>query len=471
MLFSWLLARRHGGAFCFRIEDTDRTRLVPDSIQSMVQDFAWLGLDVDEGPTTTELNDAGYGWDGGNGFAPGPAPFIQSLRLPRYREVAEQLIAAGHAYRCDCTSERLEAERLAQQARSEPPGYSGFCRTRNVPADVPHVVRFRIPDGATVTFNDAIRGPIVWDPVILRDMVILKTDGYPTYHLSSTVDDHDMAISHVLRGEEWISTTPLHVLLYRALGWEAPAIAHLPVIVGNDGKKLSKRHGATFVRNFRDEGYLPDALLNYLLLNGWSAGGGDEQEILTRDEMIARFSLGGVHAAPATFSYDKLAWMNGVYMRNTPDEALTALIMPFLLQAGLQADRDQVRKMIPYIRERMTTTLKDAVPLLEFLFVEPIPFGPAQAADLKVKDEDARRILATTHAALAPLQAFEPADVEAALHGLPEAAGASKKAAFMTVRVAITGRKATPPLFECIAVLGKPRAIERIDRALAALPA
>src|SRR5262249_23613490 len=162
------------------------------------------------------------------------------------------------------------------------------------PADVPHVIRFRIPDGVSVTFNDAIRGPIVWAPVILRDMVILKTDGYPTYHLAASVDDHDMAISHVLRGEEWISTTPLHVLLYRAVGWKPPVIAHLPVIVGNDGKKLSKRHGATFVRTFREDGYLPDALLNYLLLNGWSAGGGDEQEILTRDEMIARFSLDGV---------------------------------------------------------------------------------------------------------------------------------------------------------------------------------
>jgi glutamyl-tRNA synthetase len=469
MLFGWLLARHESGVFCYRIEDTDRTRLVPDAIRSMLEDFDWCSLDVDEGPTATELHEAGYGWEGARGFHPAPVSSIQSLRLPRYREVAEQLIATGHAYRCDCSPERLEQERTEQQGRGEAPGYSGRCRARNVPADGPHVIRFRIPEGAAVTFHDAIRGDVVWNPVILRDTVILKTDGFPTYHLCSLVDDHDTATTHVLRGEEWLSSTPLHMLIYRALEWQPPTIAHLPVIVGKDGKKLSKRHGATFVKNFREDGYLPQALLNYLLLNGWSAGGGDEQEILTREEMIARFTLQNVHAAPATFSYEKLAWMNGVYMRSTPDEELTSLIMPFLLAAGLPADRGQVVRMIPHIRERMTVTLKDAVPLLEFLFIEPSTFGPVQATDLKVNAEDARRILQTAHAALLPLSSFEPGDVDGALHGLPDAAGVSKKAAFMTVRVAVTGRKATPPLFECISVLGKPRSLERLERGISAL--
>jgi glutamyl-tRNA synthetase len=338
-----------------------------------------------------------------------------------------------------------------------------------VSASVPHVIRFHIPAGSAVIFHDAIRGEVVWDPVVLRDAVILKTDGYPTYHLCSLVDDHDAGTTHVLRGEEWLPSTPLHLLIYRALGWTPPIIAHLPVIIGKDGKKLSKRHGATFVKNFREEGYLPHALLNYLLLNGWAAGGGDEQEVMTREEMIARFTLEQVHAAPATFSYEKLAWMNGLYMRNTPDAELTALIMPFLLQAGLAADQSQVRRMIPHIRERLTTTLKDAVPLLEFLFVETEPFGPRQAADLKLAPADARRILETALAAARPLESFEAPDLERALHDLPEASGASKKAAFMTVRVAITGRKVTPPLFESIAVLGKERAIERLERGIAAL--
>jgi glutamyl-tRNA synthetase len=399
-------------------------------------------------------------------------PSIQSLRLPRYREVARQLLASGHAYRCDCSPERLESEREAQQTRGETTGYSGFCRTRNVSADVAHVIRFHIPEGSAVTFADAIRGEVVWDPVILRDAVILKSDGYPTYHLCSLVDDHDTGITHVLRGEEWLPSTPLHILIYRALGWTPPIIAHLPVIIGKDGRKLSKRHGATFVKNFRDEGYLPHALLNYLLLNGWSAGGGDEQEIMTRQEMIARFTLEQVHAAPATFSYEKLAWMNGIYMRNTSDAQLTALIMPFLLQAGLPADASQVRRMLPYIRERMTNTLKDAVPLLEFLFVEPVPFDPQQAAaDLKLGSAEVRRILEAARAAIRPLDSFEPPDLERALRSLPSTTGASKKAAYMTVRVAITGRKVSPPLFECISILGKPRAIERLERAIAALSA
>lgn len=259
------------------------------------------------------------------------------------------------------------------------------------------------------------------------------------------------------------------MLIYRALGWTPPIIAHLPMIIGPDGRKLSKRHGATFVKNFREEGYLPHALLNYLLLNGWSAGRGDEQEIMTREEMIARFTLEQVHAAPATFSYEKLAWMNGVYMRNTSDAELTALIMRFLLQAGLAADASQVRRMLPHIRERMTSTLKDAVPLLEFLFVETVPFGPQQAADLKLAPAEVRRILEAALAAIRPLESFEPPDVERALRNLPVTSGALKKATYMTVRVAITGRKVTPPLFECISVLGKPRAIERLERGIAAL--
>ncbi len=471
MLFGWLLARHTGGVFCYRIEDTDRTRRVPDAIRSMLEDFEWSHIDVDEGPTAEELHEAGYGWEGAKGFPPSRVLSIQSLRLPRYKEVAEQLVASGHAYRCDCSPERLEAQRQAQQARNETAGYDGYCRTRNVSADVPHVIRFHIPDGTKVTFPDGIRGEVVWDPVILKDAVIMKTDGYPTYHLCSLVDDHDTATTHVLRGEEWLPSAPLHMLIYQALGWTPPIIAHLPVIIGKDGRKLSKRHGATFVKNFREDGYLPDALLNYLLLNGWSAGGGDEQEVMTRQEMIERFTLEQVHAAPATFSYVKLAWMTGLYMRNTPDAELTALIMPFLLQAGLPAEESQVRRMIPYIRERMTTTLKDAIPLVEFLFVETAPLGPQQAADLKVDPAAARRILESSLAAIRPLEVFEPSDIEGALHDLPDTSGTSKKAAFMTVRVAVTGRKVTPPLFECMSVLGKPRTTERIERGIAALSA
>jgi glutamyl-tRNA synthetase len=469
MLFSWLLARHFGGTFIYRLEDTDRARLVPESVKGMVDDFAWLGLDIDEGPTAAELQQAGYAWEGAAGFRAGAAPCIQSLRLLRYREIAEQLIRDGVAYRCDCTPERLDAERQEQMARGEQAGYSGFCRERHVPADVTHVVRFRIADRSVVHFHDALRGTITWDPVILRDTVILKSDGFPTYHLAATVDDHDMAISHVLRGEEWISTTPLHVMLNEALGWKQPAIAHLPVMVGKDGKKLSKRHGATFCSTFREDGYLPQALLNYVLLNGWSPGGGEESEVMSRDEMIARFSLDAVQSSPAQFSYEKLAWMNGVYLRNTPDGELARVLEPFVAPVASPDQRDQLRRMIPYIRERLTGSLKDAIPLVDWLFADQVTFGPAQVNDLKISPEDAARMLTASRDALMPVDPFEPAAIESALHVIPDTTGLSKKAVFMGIRVAVTGRKATPPLFECISVLGKTRTLERLQDGVAAL--
>jgi glutamyl-tRNA synthetase len=471
MLFSWLLARGSGGQFLFRIEDTDRTRLVPDSIRSMVEDFEWLGLDIDEGPTREDLDRAGFGWEGAKGFQGGAQPYIQSLRLPRYREVAEQLVARGFAYRCDCSAERLEAEREEQTRRGEPTGYSGFCRQRNVPPSSPHVIRFLIPDGSAVRFDDAIRGTILWDPVVLKDTVILKTDGFPTYHLGATVDDHDMRITHVLRGEEWISTTPLHCMLYQALEWERPAIAHLPVILGSDGKKLSKRHGAAFCKTYREEGYLAPALLNYLLLNGWSPADGDAKEILTREEMIARFSLGRVNSAPATFSPDKLNWMNAVYMRNTPDEDLTALIAPFVSAAGFAVDRERLRRILPAIRERLTQSLKDAVPLVEFLFVDRVPFGPSEIGELKLRPEQATALLSRVRDIARETSDFTASALEEAMKSLPETLGLPKKAVFMCIRQAVTGRKVTPPLFDSIAVLGRAQTLERLDAALAAIAA
>lgn len=466
LLFSWLLARRNNGKFLYRIEDTDRTRLVPESVRSMMEDFAWLGLDIDEGPTTEDLQRAGYGWEGVTGFRGGEYPYIASLRRERYREVAEILIRGGFAYRCDCSSEKLEAEREEQMARGETTGYSGFCRNRNLPADAPHVVRFLIPEGQSVTFEDAIRGPITWDPVILRDMVILKTDGFPTYHLGATVDDHDMRITHALRGEEWISTTPLHLLIYRALEWKPPVIAHLPVILGNDGKKLSKRHGATFCKTYREEGYLPGALLNYLLLQGWSPGEGSDKEIFTREEMIADFSLDRVKAAPAVFSFEKLNWMNGVYMRQTPDDELAKLTKPFLTDAGLQVDDTRLREIMPYVRERMVVSLKDALPFVEFLFVDRVNPNLTELVNNKTSLEEVSKVLKAAMDALKKVSPYTPANIEAELRGLATTLGVSNKVIFMTVRIAVTGKKATPPLFESLAILGQDRTVARLVDAL-----
>lgn len=461
LLYSWLLARHFGGQFLLRVEDTDRTRLVPESVNGLLEDLEWLGIDIDEGPSPEELVAAGYPAPA-RPLAPGPVPLIQSLRTARYREVAEQLVAQGFAYRCDCNAERLEAERTAQAAQGLPMGYSGRCRTRDVPADAPHVIRFRIPDSVSLSLDDAIRGTIAWEPVILRDTVILKTDGFPTYHLAVVIDDHDARISHVLRGEEWISTTPIHLLIYRALGWDVPVIGHLPVVLGPDNKKLSKRHGATYCQTFRDAGYLPDALLNFLLLNGWSPG--DDTEFFSRSEMIERFTLERVHGSPAVFSYDKLAWMNGMYLRRAPDGELAALIEPFLIKAGLTVDRPTLVAILPYIRERLQASLLDAVPLVEFLFAEPT-LTRELFSGIPLPADDLVRLLDQTRTVWEAGAAFDPATLEGGLKSVIETLGFNKKHAMMTVRLAATGRKATPPLFESLSVLGRSRTLDRLGRA------
>lgn len=467
LLYSWLLARHFGGQFLLRIEDTDRTRLVPESVNSMLEDLEWLGIDIDEGPSPEELVTAGYPAPS-RPLAPGPVPLIQSLRTARYREVAEQLVEQGFAYRCDCDAQRLEAERAAQAAQGLPTGYSGRCRTRGVPASVPHVIRFRMPDSMSLSLDDAIRGTIAWEPVILRDTVVLKTDGFPTYHLAVVIDDHDARISHVLRGEEWISTTPIHLLIYQALGWDVPVIGHLPIVLGPDNKKLSKRHGATYSRTFRETGYLADALINFLLLNGWSPG--DDTEFFSRSEMIERFTLDRVHASPAVFSYDKLAWMNGMYLRRTPDPELARLIEPFLTHAGFAVDTPTLIAILPYIRERLQTSLLDAVPLVEFLFKEPIITQDLFSA-IPLPTEDLVRVLDETGQAWASIVAFDAPSLEAGLKTVIEALGFNKKHVMMTIRIAATGRKATPPLFESLSVLGRRRTLERIARAREVLSA
>jgi glutamyl-tRNA synthetase len=324
------------------------------------------------------------------------------------------------------------------------------------------VIRFRIPDSISLSFDDVIRGTIAWQPVILRDTVILKTDGFPTYHLAVVIDDHDARISHVLRGEEWISTTPIHLLIHQALGWDVPVIGHLPIVLGSDNKKLSKRHGATFCRTFRETGYLADALVNFLLLNGWSPG--DDTEFFSRREMIERFTLDRVHASPAVFSYDKLAWMNGMYLRRTPDGELARLIEPFLTQAGFAVDMPTLVAILPHIRERLQTSLLDAPPLVEFLFKEPLITQDLFSA-IPVSSEALLRILDETRTVWESAAAFDAATLEAGLKTVIDALGFNKKHVMMTIRLAATGRKVTPPLFESLSVLGRRRTLDRIAHA------
>jgi glutamyl-tRNA synthetase len=443
-LFEILLAHHYGGTAILRIDDTDRERLVPGAVEALVDDLRWVGLIFDEGP------------------------YPQSERLVRYKETAEELIARGFAYRCDCTAERLAQEREEQTARKEPLGYSGYCRNRNVPADVPHVVRFKIPEDRVVVLKDAVKGEVRWEKIQLRDTVLLKSDGFPTYHLATVVDDHDMRISHILRADEWLSTAPLHLLVFEAMGWETPVFAHLPPVLGADGKKLSKRHGATFLGSFRDAGYLPEAILNFMALIGWSAGEGEEEEIFSMEELTRRFTLERVNNAGGVFSYDKLNWMNGVYIRKMPPEDLQARLRPFLTGVGLTVDSEKLRRIIPHVQQRLQM-LTDAAPLVDFLFKDAIDRDIPAMLKKGMDAPKAREICLSAADKLAAAAAFDPPAIEAILRQVAEESGAKSGSVFTVVRIAVTGKTVTPPLFESIYALGQEQTVSRLKECAALL--
>ncbi|HET7375882.1 MAG TPA: glutamate--tRNA ligase, partial [Anaerolineae bacterium] len=374
-LFNWLFARKMGGQFILRIEDTDQKRYTPGGVRAIMDGLLWLGLQWDEGPDKTSLRQMQQNedWDGAPDLGGPFGPYVQSLKVKRYQAAANELIEKGWAYRCDCTPERLAQVRKEHIANKQPARYDRHCRFKQpgeVDPNKPHVVRLAVPLEGTTTVHDLIRGPITVDYTLQDDFVILKSDGFPTYHLAAMVDDHDMQITHVLRADEWLPSLPRHILIYTAFGWTPPIFAHLPVILNPSGKgKMSKRSAKTaggnfensvFVTEFRDEGYLPEAMRNFLALVGWAPGSGIEQEIFSTEELINVFSLDHVNPSPAAFPYDKLDWMNGMYIRALPVDELAKRIYPFLLQAGLEVDTDRLLKITPDIRERLVT-LKDAV--------------------------------------------------------------------------------------------------------------
>ena len=387
-VFAWLFARRHGGQFILRIEDTDQTRKVPGAIKYILDSFDWIGIDIDEGPSLEDLKQVEDDVSGLPDIGGPYGPYVQSLRLPLYQEAAQTLIDSGHAFRCDCTPEMLEQERNEQMARREAPGYSGYCRTRNVPADTPHVVRFKMPTKPNLSAVDAVKGRLSWDSIPLKDPVILKSDGFPTYHLAVVVDDHNMKITHAMRGDEWIASYPLHLLLYDALGWEPPIFAHLPVILATDGKKLSKRHGSVAVDHFEKDGYLPEALLNYTMLVGWSPGEGSEQEIFSLDELKKIFSLERVNNSSGVFDYDKLKWMNGQYVRNLSDEKFTELALPYFEKTKINIDMKRWELIAPSIKERVKM-VAEVPEMLECLFVDKLKRELSDMFNKKFSKEDA----------------------------------------------------------------------------------
>ncbi|HYH01955.1 MAG TPA: glutamate--tRNA ligase [Bacillota bacterium] len=465
-IYDWLLARKTGGRFILRIEDTDRNRFVPDSLADITTSLRWLGLQWDEGPESG----GEYG------------PYFQSERLELYHRYAQQLIDQDKAYPCYCSAERLQSLRQSQEAAKEKVGYDRHCRNLTPAqraeldaAGVKKVIRFKTPlEGKTVV-QDEIRGEMVFDNSTLEDLVLIKSDGFPTYHFANVVDDRHMQITHVLRGDEWIASTPIHVLLYQAFGWEPAKFAHLSIFLAPDGKgKLSKRHGATSVKEYREQGYLPEALFNCLLFLGWNPG--TEQELFSTAEAIEQFSLDRVNASPVRFSFDKLLWFNGVYIRNLTVAELAGRCLPFLQKAGLLPDPcpperlDYLVKLMPLVQERLKL-LTDVVEWTEFFLKEEIPV-PAKEALIPKKLDPAQtvRILETLLAALqAVSDDFKAAELEPVLHALPEQLGLKMGDVFMPLRVAVSGRTATPGMYEMLAALGKARVLERIQKALAAL--
>jgi glutamyl-tRNA synthetase len=460
--FAWLLAKNQGGKFILRVEDTDQERSVPGAIRYILEELAWFGISVDEGPSPEELRVVGEWWDGAPVLGGTCGPYIQSMRKARYSEVAAQLIASGAAYRCDCTPEMLERERNEQMARRELPGYSGYCRTREVAADKPHAVRLKLPTKRSISFIDAVRGRVTWDNMSLRDPVILKSDGFPTYHLAVVVDDHDMGITHALRGEEWLSSTPIHLLLYEALGWEPVTFAHLPVIKGKDGKKLSKRHGATKSSELREQGYLSDALMNFVTLIGWSPGEGSEQEIFSREELVKSFALDKITEASGVFDEDKLLWMNGVYIRNLSNERFVELCQPFLEKAALVIPDTAFRDLAPHVRERVKT-LAEVPEMIDFLADRPISRDLSAVLKKEMTPEKASEINDLAIERLGALSDWTAPLLEEVLRGIAESVVMKPGPCFSVLRIGVTGKMITPPLFESLTVLGKERVLARLE--------
>jgi len=461
-LFNWLFARKNGGSFIVRIEDTDVARKVEDAVEAILGGLRWLGLDWDEGP--------GVGGDYG--------PYYQSQRVERYRQAAERLVAQGDAYYCYCSPQRLEEIRKEQARSKQQIGYDRHCRdlspqerAQKEAEGVKPVVRFRTPLEGQTRFSDLIWGNVAFENSTIDDLVLLKSDGYPTYHLANVVDDHLMEITHVLRAEEWLSSTPRHLLLYRALGLEPPQFAHLPMILGSDRAKLSKRHGAVSITEYGELGYLPEAMANFLALLGWSLD--DRTEIMSRQELIDNFSLERISRTGAIFNRDKLDWMNGVFIRKLSCEDLLRKIMPFL-ESGLPKEvkrpisQQYVGRIVPLIQERINT-LAEAATYADFFFIDTPEYEASMLVGKKMTVETTLEALKAAEERLSSLESFDHDLLEDTLRHLAGDLGLKTGQLFGLLRVATTGRSATPPLFATMAALGKERCLKRIRVAVAKL--
>ncbi len=437
--FSWLLARHYNGQFILRIEDTDRTRYVDGSAEEIIDGLRWLGLDWDEGP------------------------YYQSERLEYYEKYSEELLLQGKAYRCWCSPERLTEMRDAQKAAGKPTGYDRYCRedSHGHTPDESHVIRFAMPKDGTTTFCDKVRGSLTFENALIDDFVMVKADGFPTYQFANVVDDHLMGISHVVRSEEWLSSTPKHVQLYEALGWQPPVFAHPSLILGPDKSKLSKRHGAVSFKEFTEMGYLPDALLNFMSLLGWSPG--DDREVMTRHEIIEAFDLPGIVSHPAIFDMQKLEWIQRQHIRLLGDVELAGLVSPLLMEAGLTDGRDlkYVAHVCELMKERLTT-LPDIVGFAGYFFSDNFTY---EEKGLKwLTDPSASELFKRL------IEKFQTADwaennIEDIVRKTGAELGREGGAVIHPVRVACTGRTVGPSLFAALEALGRERVLKRLMRA------
>ena len=463
-LFGWLFARHHGGQFILRIEDTDQKRFVEGSLELLTDGLKWLGIDWDEGP---DIGGA-YGL------------YVQSERLDLYQHWAQWLVEHDKAYPCYCTSERLQQVNKEKQARKEPLGYDRHCRNltpeeRAAQADKPHVIRLKMPLEGKTTGYDLVLGDVEFENKLLQDVVLLKSDGYPTYHLAHVVDDHLMEISHVTRANEWLSSLPLHLQLWQAFGWEIPHFAHLPVLLNPNGQgKLSKRHAGftqegkqvlVLVKEFQDAGYLPEAVVNFLTNIGWNFG--DEREVFDVQEAIERFEITEVNPANSAYPIEKLDWLNGLYIREKlTTEELAHLLQQPLEKAGLKVDFDTLLKVVPVVRTRIKT-LNDVVDMAGFFFHDE--FVPAETGLLIPKKMDAtstHKMLQAAYDVLTGLNNFDTGTTHTRMRELVQELGLKNGQVFGALRVAVTGQQVSTPTFETMEILGKDETLKRIKVAI-----
>jgi len=462
--FNWLFARRHGGKFILRIEDTDQKRTQEQSYKTITEGLRWAGLDWDEGP------------DLGGEYG----PYIQSERLALYQEWARWLLAQGKAYRAYETAEELELISTARRANKLPPGYDRRARTLT-PADWerfdaegrPYVIRFKVPLEGETVWEDMVRGAVRVQNESVQDAVLLKADGFPTYHLAHLVDDHLMEISHVIRAEEWIPSTGLHALLYDAFGWERPKFAHAPVILHPDGGKISKRkHPEASISYFMKGGYLPEAVTNFLCNVGWNYGAedakGEEIQVFSKEDAAKVFALEDMTNTGTKFDIVKLQWLNGEHIRRMDDTELARRLRPYLEDAGYEVNTEVLLRVTPLIRERIKL-LTEVVGIAGFFFQDEIALSTTDVVQKGMTAEQTREALRRAYETLKTLPTFDHAAQEAALRTLAEALGVKAGGLFGAIRVAVSGSKVSPPLTESLEILGREVTLARLERAIGVL--